>query len=241
MARRPRFVLPGAPHHVTQRGNNRQDVFFSDGDRIRYLQLLGEHSLRHDVRILGWCLMTNHVHLIVIPPSPESLALTLGQVHSQYALEQNRQHRRVGHLWQNRFFSCALEPAHLLAALHYVELNPVRAGMTPAASDWPWSSARAHSSAAVVDELLDWPWMDWMEERRLGGWNHDDWKEALGWAVSSDPVEQIRRATRLGEPLGSVSFVSGLEAAAGHRLRVWSRGRPRMEKAAAAQGSLFGE
>jgi putative transposase len=171
----------------------------------------------------------------VIPPSPESLALTLGQVHSQYALEQNRQHRRVGHLWQNRFFSCALEPAHLLAALHYVELNPVRAGMTPAASDWPWSSARAHSSAAVVDELLDWPWMDWMEERRLGGWNHDDWKEALGWAVSSDPVEQIRRATRLGEPLGSVSFVSGLEAAAGRRLRVWARGRPRMEKAAAAR------
>ena len=170
--------------------------------------------------------MTNHVHLIVIPASVDSLALTLGQLHSQYALEQNRQRRRVGHLWQNRFFSCALEASHLLAALHYVELNPLRAGMTSAAWDWPWSSARAHTSAAVQEALLDWPWIDWMEEMRLGRWNHEDWKEALGWAVAVNQVEQIRRTTRLGEPLGSGAFVSGLETIAGRRLRVWARGRP---------------
>ena len=130
MPRRPRFVLPGVPHHITQRGNNRQDVFFCDQDRVLYLQMLQHHALRHQTRVLAWCLMTNHVHLILIPETPESLALTLGQAHSQYSLEQNRRQRRVGHLWQNRFFSCALEPSHLLAAMHYVELNPVRAGMS---------------------------------------------------------------------------------------------------------------
>ena len=158
MARRPRFIVPGVPHHVTQRGNNRQDVFFSDQDRLRYLELLRQHCRRYDVRVLAWCLMTNHVHLILIPGSAESLALTLGQLHSQYALEQNRQRRRVGHLWQNRFFSCVLESAHLLAALHYVELNPVRAGITPAAGDWPWSSARTHlngSPARVAGLAVD--------------------------------------------------------------------------------------
>jgi putative transposase len=231
------------PHHVTQRGNNRQDVFFSDQDHLRYLELLRQNCLCYDVRVLGWCLMTNHVHLILIPGSAESLALTLGQLHSQYALEQNRQRRRVGHLWQNRFFSCALEAAHLLAALHYVELNPVRAGMTPSAEDWPWSSAGVHTSAGVRHELLDWPWIKWMEEMRLGGWNHEDWKEALGWAVARGQVEQIRRATRLGEPLGSGAFVSGLEAVAGRRLRVWAQGRPRAEKvtpATVGQIGLFG-
>ena len=186
--------------------------------------------------------MTNHIHLILIPASAESLALTLGQLHSQYALEQNRRRRRVGHLWQNRFFSCALEAAHLLAALHYVELNPVRAGMTATAGDWPWSSARAHASAGVRHELLDWPWIDWMEEMRLG-WNHQDWKEALGWAVADNQVEQIRRATRVGEPLGSGAFVSELEAVAGRRLRVWTQGRPSTGKVtsnAVGQLDLFG-
>ncbi len=96
MPRRPRFVVPGVPHHVTQRGNNRQDVFFSDQDRIRYLQILREHLRRHDIRILGWCLMTNHVHLVAIPENMESLALALGQAHSQYALEHNRQRVRSG-------------------------------------------------------------------------------------------------------------------------------------------------
>jgi len=117
MPRRPRFVLPGVPHHVTQRGNNRQPVFFSDEDRIRYLHLLREYSRRYESRILGWCLMTNHVHLIVIPGTPESLALTLRQTHSNYSIELNRDQGWVGHLWQNRFFSCPLDPPHLLAAL----------------------------------------------------------------------------------------------------------------------------
>ncbi len=241
MPRRPRFVLPGVPHHVTQRGNNRQNVFFSDQDRIRYIQILHQYSRRHDLCILGWCLMTNHVHLIGIPGTPESLALALGQAHSQYSLEQNRRHRRVGHLWQNRFFSCALGPTHLFSAMHYVDLNPVLAGIAAEPCDWRWSSARAHTSPQVHDELLDWPWLRWMEETELGTWSYSDWK-ATHVAMPPEEPDRMRRATKLGEPLGSDEFVRNLEATAGRRLRVWAQGRPSSKRAAGAarQQSLFG-
>jgi putative transposase len=236
------------PHHVTQRGNNRQDVFFSDQDRIRYVQMLREHSRRHDVRVLGWCLMTNHVHLIAnhliaILRTPESLALALGQAHSQYSLEQNRQQDRSGHLWQGRYFTCLLESDRLLSAIRYVELNPVRAGMTAEAWDWRWSSARAHTSPEVHDELLDWPWREWMEEARLGVWSYADWKATLLAAEPLEELDRMRRATKLGEPLGSDEFVRDLEAKAGRRLRVWTQGRPPAKKVAAAAGQqpLFGK
>jgi putative transposase len=236
------LVIPGVPHHITQRGNNRENVFFSDRDRVLYLQMLRHHSLRQQTRILAWCLMTNHVHLILVPGGPESLALTLGQAHSQYSLELNRQQSRIGHLWQNRFFSCALAPSHLLAAMHYVELNPVRAGMTGEAWDWPWSSARAHTCEQVREELLDWPWRAWMEDARLGVWDHAAWKEALAWETPQAGLDQVRRATRLGEPLGSDSFLNELETRAGRRLRVRAQGRPVAEKSVAvAQQSLFGD
>jgi putative transposase len=236
MPRRARFVLPGVPHHVTQRGNNRQDVFFSDQDRIHYIQMLRAHSHRHDLRILGWCLMSNHVHLIVIPGNSGSLALALGQAHSQYSLEYNRLDGRVGHLWQNRFFSCPLEPSHLVSAMRYVELNPVRAKMTTEAWDWRWSSARAHTSLQAHDELLDWPWRDWMEEARLGAWNYADWKASLLAGGPAEELDRMRRAIKLGEPFGSDEFVRDLEAKAGRRLRVWERGRPPKKKVTVATG-----
>ncbi len=178
--------------------------------------------------------MTNHVHLIVIPGASESLALTLGHAHSQYSLELNRDRHRVGHLWHNRYFSCPLDPAHLLAAMRYVDLNPVRAGITANARDWPWSSALAHASPRVHDELLDWPWFQWMEEARLGTWNYSDWNESLHGADRPEELDRMRRATQLGEPLGSDKFVADLEAKAGRRLRVWARGRPIAKSTGAA-------
>jgi putative transposase len=182
--------------------------------------------------------MSNHVHLIVIPGTPESLALTLGQAHSQYSLEQNRDRQRVGHLWHNRYFSCTLDPAHLLAALRYVDLNPVRAGMTTEARDWRWSSARVHTSPMPQDELLDWPWIEWMEGARLGRWSYSDWRASLLVGDQPDELERMRRATRLGEPLGSEEFVQELEAKAGRRLRVGTPGRPPTAKAAVATAGV---
>jgi putative transposase len=178
--------------------------------------------------------MTNHVHLIAIPGAPESLARTLGNAHSQYSLEQNRDRNRVGHLWHNRYFSCTLDPAHLLAAMRYVDLNPVRAGITAEARDWRWSSALAHTSPTPHDELLDWPWMEWMEGARLGRWIYSDWRSSLLAAERPEELDRMRRATHLGEPLGSEEFVQELEAKAGRRLRVGTPGRPHAAKAAAA-------
>ncbi len=239
MPRLPRVVLPGVAHHVTQRGNNRQTVFFCDQDRTRYLQMLRSNLRRYDIRILGWCLMTNHVHLIAIPGAAESLTLCLKLTHWQYSLELNQRRERVGHLWQNRFYSCPLGSTHLLAAMHYVDLNPVRAGMSAEAWDWRWSSARAHASQYVHDGLLDWPWLDWVAEARLGTWSYPDWRaRLLAAAGSAEDLDRVRRCTRVGEPLGSDEFVADLEMKTGRRLRVRGRGRPYGKKSAEAAAGI---
>jgi putative transposase len=127
MSRQARVVVEGVPHHVTQRGNNRQDIFLADEDRHFYLKTLREKSEQFGLTITGYCLMTNRIHLIAVPRHPDSLAKALGQTHWRYAMRFNRLHRRSGHLWQNRFYSCPLGPSHLATALAYVDLNPVRA------------------------------------------------------------------------------------------------------------------
>jgi len=133
MARIARVVLAETPHHVTQRGVDRQAVFFSDADRHVYLELV-QHSAQHfRMRLVGYCLMSNHVHWIVIPGQADSLAKAFGEAHGRYAHYANALRNRSGHFWQNRFFSCALEANHLWAALRYVERNPLRAGLVAAA------------------------------------------------------------------------------------------------------------
>ena len=124
-----RIVVPGVPHHVTQRGNNRQDVFFVDDDHRVYLGLLAEQCRRFGLSVVCYCLMTNHVHLVVIPKHVDSLAKGIGRTNLLYSQYIGRLHRRTGHLWQNRFFSCSLDDEHLVHACCYVERNPLRARM----------------------------------------------------------------------------------------------------------------
>ncbi|MCB9384265.1 MAG: transposase [Bryobacterales bacterium] len=150
MARTARVVAEGVPYHITRRGNNRQDVFLSPEDRRFYLDLLRTKCTQHGVAVLGYCLMTNHVHLVAIPKRANSLARAMGQTDGRYSYWFNRRHHRSGHLWQERFASCALGRSHLLTALAYVDLNPVRARIVPAAADYPWSSAVAHCSSLAV-------------------------------------------------------------------------------------------
>ena len=155
MARQARVVAEGVPHHITQRGNNRQDVFLSPEDRRFYLELLRTKCSQHGVALLGYCLMTNHVHLVAIPQRPDSLARGLGQADGQYSQWFNRRQRRSGHLWQERFAACPLGRSHLIAALAYVDLNPVRAGLVRSAVEYEWSSAAAHAANIDSDQLLD--------------------------------------------------------------------------------------
>ena len=139
-----RVVAVGAPHHVTQRGNNRQKVFFSAADRRIYLLLLGSHCHRWKLTLLGYCLMPNHVHLVAVPEQETSLAKAVGRTNYEYAVYLNGRRRRSEYVWQNRFYSTSLSRDHLVAALRYVDLNPVRAGLVVEAVSYEWSSAAAH-------------------------------------------------------------------------------------------------
>src|SRR4029079_10397625 len=119
-------------------------VFFVEDDHRMYLKLLAAQCRRHGVSLLGDCLMTNHVHLIAVPPRADSLAKAIGRTHWLYTQYVNRLHGRSGHLWQNRFYSCATDDEHTLLAARYAEKNPIRAGLCRIARRWKWSSAAAH-------------------------------------------------------------------------------------------------
>ena len=151
MARFARVVAPGCWHHVTQRGNRRQTVFFSDDDRAVYLRLLGLECGRHGVRIAGYCLLSNHVHVVAIPSAEDSMAKAFGRAHVGYARWLNVRRGETGHVWQNRYFSCPLDERHRWEALRYVELNPVRAGLVKEASEYRWSSAGWATWASPAD------------------------------------------------------------------------------------------
>jgi putative transposase len=195
MARMARLVAPGCWHHVTQRGNRRQTVFFDDADRAMYLQLLAQHCGRAAVGIAGYCLMGNHVHLVAIPRAETGLARALGRTHGDYARWLNMRRGEIGHLWQNRFFSCVLDERHRWEALRYVELNPVRAGLAQEAKDWPWSSAAAHVTGVDRTGILEMA--EW--ERH---WTTGTWRDALEQGVEDAALlERIREATRTGRPL----------------------------------------
>ena len=154
MPRSARLVVPGVPHHVTQRGTDRQTTFFTNADRRVYLELLALHSAEADLRLLAYCLMSNDIHLVAIPERENSLAVGMRRLHGRYAQYLNARRQRSGHLWQNRFFSCPLGNDHLWTAVRYVEQNPVRACITERPEDYRWSSAAAHlrgSSGLMTD------------------------------------------------------------------------------------------
>jgi|SRR5579871_305571 len=218
MARMARVVAPGCWHHVTQRGNRRETIFVEDTDRTMYIRLLRRHCQKSRVRIAGYCLMTNHVHLIAIPERSGSLAQALGRTHNDYARWFNLRRGQTGHLWQSRFFSCPLDEHHQWEALRYVELNPVRAGVVSAALDWPWSSAQAHGGRKDRGGVLDLA--SWSVR-----WTIDSWRDALQEGVQDAAVaERIREATRTGRPAGDDKFITQMEALTGRQLRPHKRG-----------------
>jgi len=220
MPRTSRVVIAGCAHHVTQRGNNRQDVFFVDDDRRLFLALLAEAAERFELVVDGYCLMTNHVHLVVTPRHESSLAEALKRTNQLYAQYVNRFHGRSGHLWQDRFFSCPLDEVHYWRALVYIERNPVRARLRRKAWRWPWSSAAAHCEGKDSTGLLDLPqWNKQMDEQR--------WSHLLTLPDDEQQVARLRLCTSRGRPLGSDKFVAKLETLVGRRLRPLPRGRPR--------------
>jgi putative transposase len=229
MPRAKRVVAVGLPHHVTQRGNGRQDVFLSDGLRRVYLELLAEHAARNGLRVLAYSLMTNHVHLVAIPESERSLANTFRHAHSRFSQYWNTEFHRIGHLWQNRFYSCPVEETAAWRVIRYVEQNPVRAGIVGQAAAYAWSSARTHAGLEA-SALLDGAW--WSER-----WSAKAWAAVL--QEGDEEAAAIRMATYSGRPYGGADFVRGLEQKLGRRLERRTGGRPRKEPLDSAQLALW--
>jgi putative transposase len=220
MPRPLRTVEPHLPHHLTQRGVDRQPVFFTPSDRTTYLSLVAENQADARVALIAYCLMPNHVHWIVTPEREDSLAVLFRRVHGRYAQYLNARRGRTGHLWQNRFFCCPLERGHLWAALRYVELNPVRAGLAEQAAGYRWSSTAAHWSGPGRHSMVDLDWTIWQE-----GGGSEGWRAMVEGRESLTEVVNLRKCTYSGKPYGSQEFVEQLEQKYGRHWR--NPGRPR--------------
>jgi putative transposase len=208
MPRMARVVCPGVPHHITQRGVRRFDVFLDEADHQRYLELLRQYAPQFGLGITGYCVMTNHVHVVGIPDREDSIAKVFRDCHGIYAAEFNKKYGKTGHVWQARPFSCVLDEAHSLAAIRYVERNPVRARMVARAEDYPWSSARTHCGIAI-DPLV----------RNSGGESLiADWSAWLAEGNDNVQEQQIRARTFTGRPCGDDEFVRTIEATVGRPL-----------------------
>ena len=212
MPRRRRVVIPQFPHHVTQRGNNRRDVFYADSDREVYLNLLRKYCAEFRVDVLGYCLLTNHIHALVVPASASGLAKAFGRTHNDYARWLHIRRRESGHLWQNRFYSCPVEKCYLWAVLAYIERNPVRAGLAVQCQDWRWSSASTHLDLA---EHAEWLELDlWAEN-----WTSAQWQVALKEGLAEEQWgRRLQEATSAGRPFGESTFIEACEQHSGLHL-----------------------
>ena len=223
MPRLSRIVCAQVPHHVTQRGNRREPVFFTDGDRDAYLGWLKEYAEKHEVDILAYCLMTNHIHLVAVPKTGEGLQQTLKPLHMRHAQRINRTRGWKGHLWQGRFFSSALDEAYLWAAIRYVERNPVRARMVRKAESYPWSSAQAHCGLRQDEVLTTKP--SWRKQFEA----IVDWSAWLAQGDEPRELAILRRNADNGLPCGSEKFIRKLETLTGRLLQYRPRGRPKKD------------
>jgi putative transposase len=209
MARMPRLVVPGYPHHVTQRGNRRMKTFFSERDYQAYIDFLLEGLKLSGTEVWAYCLMPNHVHFIVVPNSEDSLSILFRHVHRHYSRMINFREKWKGHLWQERFHSFVMSEQHLIASVRYVELNPVRARLCTRAEEWQWSSALDHLGLRRSTFLNT----EAMQERIT------DWNAYLNEAEERTQLETIRRQTRTGRPSDEKEFLLELERLTGQELK----------------------
>ena len=215
MARFRRLVVPGLPHHITQRGVRRQTTFFDDLDYKRYLNIARLLLERSSLEIWAYCLMPNHIHAVVVPHTQDDLARYFGKLHKQYAQTTNLRYEWTGHLWQSRFYSTVMDERHTRIALRYVERNPVRSGLAHHPQDWPWSSARGNLK--LRDDLLI--------PERAALKVVSDWSEYLSGPERDADLRSLRKTTGTGRPTGDDEFIDRLEAVSGRRIRRRRAGR----------------
>jgi putative transposase len=224
MPRLARTVFAGVPHHITQRGNRREDVFFDDEDYLTYLEWLRYYSQKHQLEILAYCLMTNHIHLVAVPGTEKSLQQVLKPLHMRYAQRINRRNRWKGHFWQGRYFSSPMDERYMLSAIRYVERNPVRARLARKAEHYCWSSAAGHCGLTqdnVLSTLAKW--------KKLTD-HVDDWSAWLAEGDVGNELSIIRRNIEKGLPCGSEQFIRKLEKLSRRSLQFLPQGRPKHDE-----------
>jgi len=222
MARLSRIVAPGYPHHVVQRGNRSQNVFFSDEDRKIYICYLQKACDNYGVSVWAYCLMSTHVHFIVVPQKEDSLARCFSNAHVKYTGLINAREGWKGHLRQARFGSSVLEEKHLIAAVRYVERNPVRAKIVELPWQYRWSSAAWHMRKVHQDPLVD---KDEILRELVG-----DWGTYLREEDDTVFLDRIRQESWVNRPLGEESFIQGLEEHFKCKLARRKVGRPPKRK-----------
>ncbi len=216
MPRIARVSVPGVPHHITQRGNRMQKTFFSNNDYANYIDLMAEWCSRCGVEIWAYCLMPNHVHLIAVPDTEDSLAKAIGEAHRRYTRHINFRKGWRGHLWQGRFASYPMDEVYLMVAARYIELNPVKARLVSKPELWKYSSANSHiygkedvllSRTSPLNEMIE------------------DWKEFLRLTTAEQDIKMLQQHERTGRPLGSDGFLTRLEKSIGRLLKPKRPGR----------------
>jgi len=222
MARTARIVLPDTPHHITQRGNRGEPVFFEKADYQNYIETLKEQCETHGVQIWTYSLLQNQIHLIAVPQEEKALANAIGEAHRRYTVYINNKQNWSGHLFQNRFFSYPMDEAGLLKAAHFIETLPVSAGIVPKADSYIWSSAKAHAkdrdnplvSQKILPNLIS------------------DWASFLEMPTNGQEFSAIERHLKTGRPRGSDAFLDSVEAQTGRSVRPQKRGRKPKTQAA---------
>lgn len=216
MARQARIVLPDTPHHITQRGNRGEPVFFEKSDYEAYIDFLAEECADKGVFIWAWCLMANQIQLIAVPRKENALGRAIGEAHRRYTRRVNERNNWRGHLFQDRFFSYPMDEMHLLNAVRHIEMTPVMAGIAPKPESYLWSSARAHIKDRE-DKLLspDKPLLHFVS----------DWSDFLQeWPKEAD-TDLIERHLQTGRPRGSDYFLDSVESMIGRTVRPQRPGR----------------
>lgn len=222
MPRIARAVAAGFPHHIVQRGNNNEKVFFDKEDRGMYLSLLKKYSDKWGSPILAYCLMSNHVHLIIRPKKEEALYKMMQGVTLCYTQHINRKYKRTGRLWESRYHSCVVNKENYLwAVARYIEQNPKRAKIAKREEDFPYSSARAHI-VGVKDEVLG--------EELFKEQQRKDYAAFIRAIIPKEEMNSIRYYTRTGRPFGSKEFIKKMEKKLERKFMLRPPGRPRKKE-----------
>ncbi|MBT3028079.1 MAG: transposase [gamma proteobacterium symbiont of Ctena orbiculata] len=226
MPRKPRFYLPGIPAHVIQRGNSRQQVFFDSDDYQAYLKWLKEGADKHGCAIHAYCLMTNHVHLLLTPESPEAISKTIQFVGRYYVPYINRTYGKSGTLWEGRHKGCVIDSeAYLFSCMRYIELNPVRAGMAQKPIDYHWSSYRGNATQCI--DKLTTPHTLYRQLAQEYQDRQFIYRELFRGALEAEQVHDIRATVQTGTPLGNTHFREQIEKQLKCKVGQARRGRPK--------------